>query len=222
MQNADSQRSFYSHFNPNTNTATILRGDYRGGFYRTGNRFTCAMFGGLGAANFTLGALVAHELIGHGGPVARGRAPASQREAARIENLYHSARGRRIAAIREDHEPPSCNCVASGDGLHSRRRHRRSHRPSATFFSAASHGDSATLMTMSVDSLPVRTALTASRAEPELFRLAAESLTADNATRRADTASIFFRAPRSERIAVGFVKRDTTWLVNHLGFPDRQ
>lgn len=106
-------------------------------------------------------------------------------------------------------------CTAGGDTDVLTDRARR-------FFSAASHGDSATLMAMSVDSLPVRAALTASRAEPELFRLAAESLTVDQATRRADTASIFFRAPRSERIAVGFVKRDTTWLVNHLGFPDRQ
>lgn len=90
------------------------------------------------------------------------------------------------------------------------------------FFSAASSGDSATLAAMCIDSLPVRTALTASRAEPSLFRLAAESVTVDQATHRADTANVFFRAPRSERIAVGFVRRDTTWLVNYLGFPDRQ
>ncbi len=89
----DPRQAFASHFNPDRTTAVILRGDYRGGFYRTGNRFTCAMFGGTGSAYWTLGSLIAHELIGHGGPIAKGGSGASQREAIRIENLYHVARG---------------------------------------------------------------------------------------------------------------------------------
>lgn len=91
----DPRELFYSKFDDLQNTALILRGDFEGGFYPTGNRFTCAMFGGLGSANQTLGGLIAHELIGHGAGVAIGDRAALQPEAIRIENLYHAARNQR-------------------------------------------------------------------------------------------------------------------------------
>jgi hypothetical protein len=89
------------------------------------------------------------------------------------------------------------------------------------FFAAANAGDSATLARMSVDAVPVQTALSANRAEPSLFRFAADSLEVDWASERSDTANYFFSVPRGGRIAVGFVRRNDTWLVRHIGFPDR-
>ena len=88
------------------------------------------------------------------------------------------------------------------------------------FFAAAARGDSAALVAMSVDSIPVHAALAAAKVDPNLFRIAADSLTVERSSESADTANFFFRIPR-ERIALGFVRRDTVWRVNHLGFPDR-
>lgn len=84
---------FYSSFNPNTRTATILRGDYRGGFYYSGNRITCALFGGHRSAPHSLPGLIVHELIGHG---TRG---GSEPGARRIENLYHRAAGEPLRCL---------------------------------------------------------------------------------------------------------------------------
>ena len=87
LQYGEESQRFYSGFNPANRTATILRGDYIGGFYSTGNRFTCAVFGGHSNAPQSFGALIAHELIGHG--TVGGNEP----EVRRIENLYHAAYG---------------------------------------------------------------------------------------------------------------------------------
>ena len=79
-------QGFYSHFDPKTKSAIILRGDVGGFRYRTGNWLSCNLIGGHSSAPMTLGGLVAHELIGHG----RG---AGERNSRRIENQYHTARG---------------------------------------------------------------------------------------------------------------------------------
>jgi RHS repeat-associated protein len=75
-----------SRFLPETNTARVRRGDI--GFpYRAGIGAACPSTG-----RFTLGAIIVHELIGHGYQVLTTGRPADQPEAIRIENLYHSAR----------------------------------------------------------------------------------------------------------------------------------
>jgi RHS repeat-associated protein len=71
-----------------SNTAVIVREDYQGGTYNRGYRFApCWLTGGVYDASQSLGGLIAHELLGHGGgastePGARG-----------WENRYHAARG---------------------------------------------------------------------------------------------------------------------------------
>lgn len=82
----ESREAFYSHFDPRTRQAVILRGDVGGFRYNTGNRLTCALFGGTGSAPMSLGGLIVHELIGHG----RG---AGERSSRILENQYHRARG---------------------------------------------------------------------------------------------------------------------------------
>ena len=92
-------------------------------------------------------------------------------------------------------------------------------------FSAATTMDSAALRSLTVDSL-VLARLGAIRAsEPELLQALAFELKQDNATSAGDSVRAIYRfAYRSgrERVAVGFVQRSGTWLVYHIGFPDRQ
>jgi len=107
----------------------------------------------------------------------------------------------------------ACNSASDKDFFTDRARQ---------FFDAAIKGDSGRLFRISVDSLPVQTALAASRAEPRMMRLAAESLAFEAMSQDANTANVFFRTPRSERISVGFVRRDSVWLINHVGFLDHR
>ena len=77
---------YYSHFDPSTRTAVLLRTDADRFRYGTGNWFTCNLLGGIDSAPLTIGGLIAHELVGHGG----GAGEISSRK---IENQYHRARG---------------------------------------------------------------------------------------------------------------------------------
>lgn len=75
----------YSHWDPKTMTAVIMRDDVGGFSFHTGGA-SCYL-AGSGVATATLGMLIAHELLGH------GLNGGSQITAIRIENLYHAARG---------------------------------------------------------------------------------------------------------------------------------
>lgn len=87
---------FFSSYDSRTATANIHPGDVGGGYRVPGRFMGCYPFGRAGGT-FTLGALIAHELIGHGSGQLTGRAH-GQAESIRVENLYHAARG----------EPPRC------------------------------------------------------------------------------------------------------------------
>lgn len=86
-----------SKFLPETNTARVRRGDI-GFLYFSGIGAACTIRTG----RFTLGAIVLHELVGHGYNVLTTGEPAGQREAIRIENLYHSARNQLPRCDEED------------------------------------------------------------------------------------------------------------------------
>lgn len=89
----ESDGYFTSNFDRATRTAIILQGEVGRRWYQTGNWFTCGVFGGSPGPYYTLGGLVAHELLGHGSGVLSAGSPASERQASRVENLYHAARG---------------------------------------------------------------------------------------------------------------------------------
>jgi RHS repeat-associated protein len=83
-----------SWFQPLTNTARVRRNDI--GFpYFVGIGATCTVLTG----RFTLGAILAHEFVGHGYGVLASGEPANQVEATRIENLYHSGRNERTRCL---------------------------------------------------------------------------------------------------------------------------
>ena len=86
----------YSHFDEGTRTAVIVRGGFRGGFYNA--------TGGCNApqANWTRGALVAHELPGHGiGMIEEGRRHEGGVPVG-VENWYHAARGQQLRCLLDD------------------------------------------------------------------------------------------------------------------------
>jgi hypothetical protein len=88
----EADRYFTSNFDRDTRTAIVLQYEVGRRWYQTGNWFTCGVFGGLPGPRYTLGGLVAHELLGHGGGVLSTGSPSGERQAIRVENLYHEAR----------------------------------------------------------------------------------------------------------------------------------
>ena len=88
------------------------------------------------------------------------------------------------------------------------------------FLVAANAQDSLGLARRAASSDVVNVALTAARTEAGIFGKASHSLTFVRADGEGDTIRAFFQLG-AQRIAIGFAKRDTTWLVNYLGFPDR-
>lgn len=93
------------------------------------------------------------------------------------------------------------------------------------FIRAVATNDTASLRRLAADSQPIMVAVTARGREPRLLQFASQEMEFAGGDVSGDTAKYFYviRPDNgTERLALGLVYRGGTWLVYHVGFPDRQ